>query len=108
MLATLIQRYHKKSFNFLSISKPRDKLQFYRLSDVTFYDYVNIFSPFLGNKMSISEEYGAFENGSTQKIIYLLIIIIVIIIIIIIIIIIMIKQHFASVNILTTDANMNL
>ena len=33
MLPTLIQRYYKKSFHFLSSSKTRDLLKFYRLSE---------------------------------------------------------------------------
>ena len=44
----------------------RDKLKFYRLSDATFYDRVNttyqFIKPFLDNKMSIFEEYGAFNE----------------------------------------------
>ena len=39
-------------------------MKFYRLSGVTFYDYINTIYqyiiPFLGNKMSTFEEYGAF------------------------------------------------
>ena len=61
MLPTLIQRYNKNHF----ISRTRDLLKFYRLSVVTFYDSVNtiyqFIKPFLDNKMSIFEEYGAFK-----------------------------------------------
>ena len=42
-----------------------DQLKFYRLSDATFYDCINtmyhFIKPFLDNKMSIFEEYGAFN-----------------------------------------------
>ena len=41
MLPTLIQRHDKKSFYFLSISKIRDSLKFYRLSYATFYYRIN-------------------------------------------------------------------
>ena len=41
-------------------------MKFYRLSGATFYDCINIIQqfiqPFLDNKMSISEEYGAFKR----------------------------------------------
>ena len=40
-------------------------MKFYRLSGATFYDYVNTIyqfvKRFLDNKMSIFEEYGAFN-----------------------------------------------
>ena len=62
MLATLIQRYDKKSFYFLCSSRVRDELKFYRLSYATFYDCINIFKTFLNNKMSIFKEYGAFKE----------------------------------------------
>ena len=66
MLPTLIQRYNKKSFHFLSSSKTRDELKFYRLSDATFYDRINtiyqFIKPFLDNKMSIFEEDGVFDS----------------------------------------------
>ena len=43
----------------------RDKLKFYRLSDATFYDRIitvcQFIKPFLGNKMSIFGEDGAFK-----------------------------------------------
>ena len=46
------------------ISRMRDQLKFYRLSGATFYDCTNaiyqFIIPFLDNKMSIFEEYGAF------------------------------------------------
>ena len=60
VLAVLIQRYDKNH----SISRTRDKLKFYRLSGATFYDCINTiyqFKPFLDNKMSIFEKYGAFN-----------------------------------------------
>ena len=48
----------------------RDLLKFYRLSEDTFYDCINIIyqfiKPFLDNKMSIFEEYGAFNDTSTH------------------------------------------
>ena len=73
MLATIIQRYDKKSFHFLSKSRTRDLLKFYRLSGATFYDCINtiyqFITPFLDNKMSIFEEYGAFKtNLCSQKV----------------------------------------
>ena len=47
------------------ISRMRVKLKFYRLSAATFYDCINtiyqFIKPFLDNKMSIFEEYGAFK-----------------------------------------------
>ena len=61
MLATLIQRYDKNHI----ISRTRDSLKFYRLSDATFYDCNTIYQfikPFLDNKMSIFEEYGVFKQ----------------------------------------------
>ena len=65
MWATLIQRYDKKSDQFLSSSRMRDKLKFYWLSGATFYDRINtihqFIKPFFDNKMSIFEEYGAFN-----------------------------------------------
>ena len=43
----------------------RDKLKFYRPSGTTFYDCINtiykFIKPFLGNKLSIFEEYGTFK-----------------------------------------------
>ena len=83
MLATLIQSYDKKSFNFWSSSKTRAEI--YRLSGATFYDCIKtpiykfikpffatfydcintpiykFIKPFLNNKMSIFEEYVAFK-----------------------------------------------
>ena len=59
-------RYNKNHFIFLSSSRTRDKLKFYRLSDATFYDLINtiyqFIKPFLDAKMSIFEEYGAFKE----------------------------------------------
>ena len=45
----------------------RDKLKFYRLSDVTFYDRINTIYPFIKpyldkKKMSTFQEYGAFNK----------------------------------------------
>ena len=41
-------------------------MKFYRLSGATFYDCINtiyhFIKPFLDNKMSIFEEYGAFKQ----------------------------------------------
>ena len=66
MLATLIQRYDKISFHLLSSSTVWDKLKLYRLSGATFYDCINsiyqFIKPFLDNKMSVFEEYGALNN----------------------------------------------
>ena len=49
MLATLIQRYDKKSFHFKN-----EKLKFYRLSGATLNDFVNtiyqFMKPFLDNE----------------------------------------------------------
>ena len=60
MLATLIQRYNKKSFHFKN-----ERLKFYRLSSVPFYDCINtiyqFIKTFFDKKMSIFEEYGAFK-----------------------------------------------
>ena len=42
MLATLIQRYNKKSFHFKN-----DLLKFYRLSDATFYYLINTIYQFI-------------------------------------------------------------
>ena len=62
MLATLIQRYDKNHF----ILRTRDLLKFYKLSDATFYKCITtiykFIKPFLDNKMSIFEEYGAFNE----------------------------------------------
>ena len=58
MLATWIQR-------FISFQERETNLKFYRLSGATFYNCSNtiyqIIKPFLDNKMSIFEEYGAFN-----------------------------------------------
>ena len=62
MLVTLIQRYDKKSFHFKN-ERLTEILQAVRS---TFYDCINsiyeFIKPFLDNKMSIFEEYGAFKN----------------------------------------------
>ena len=43
-----------------------DYLKFYRLSGATFYDCINtiyqFIKPFLDNKVSVFEEYGAFKT----------------------------------------------
>ena len=66
MLATLIQRYDKKSFHFWSSSRTGDKLKFYKLSDATFNNCINtiyqFIKPFLDNKISVFEEYEAFKG----------------------------------------------
>ena len=41
-------------------------MKFYRLSGATFYEGIDIFKPFLDNKMSIFEENGAFKSASTK------------------------------------------
>ena len=69
MLATIIQRYDNKHLI------PRARLKFYRLSGATFYDCINsiyqFIKPFLDNKMSVFEEYGAFKK-TCSKIIHLI------------------------------------
>ena len=69
MLATLIQRYDKKSFHF----KNKRLMKFYRLSSATFYDCIKtiyqFIKPFLENKMSKFEEYGAFKTIQNVKLI---------------------------------------
>ena len=59
MLATFIQRYDKKSF-YLKNERLTEILQ-----ASTFYDCINtiyqFMKTFLDNKMSIFEEYGAFN-----------------------------------------------
>ena len=65
MLVTLIQRYDKNQFILEPVnSRTRDMLKVYRLLGATFYDRINtiyqFIKPFLDNKMSIFEEYGAF------------------------------------------------
>ena len=67
MFETWIQRCDKKtSFHFLSISRRRDYLNFYRLSDAKFYDRINtiyqFIKLFLDNKASILEKHGAFKQ----------------------------------------------
>ena len=62
MFAILIQRYDKKkSFHF----KNERLTEILQMSDATFYDCVNtiyqFIKPFLDNKMSVFEEYGAFN-----------------------------------------------
>ena len=55
-----------KGVHFLSSSRTRDKLKFYRLSDATFYDRIDticqFIKPFMANKMSVIEKYGAFKT----------------------------------------------
>ena len=64
MLATLIQRYDKKSFQFKN-ERQTEILQAV-MSGATFYECViNIYQfikPFLDDKMSIFKEYGAFNK----------------------------------------------
>ena len=59
MLTILIQRQDKK-FHF----KKERLTEIYRLSNASFYNCINTIyqfsKPFLDNKMSIFEEYGAF------------------------------------------------
>ena len=61
-MPALIQRYDKNHF----ISRMRDLLKFYKQIGATFYDCFNTIyqfvKPFLDNKMSIFEEYGAFKR----------------------------------------------
>ena len=71
MLPTMIQRYDKKLFHFLSSSKKmRDCLKFYRLSDATSYDSIipciNSLN-FSWIKLSIFEVYGAFNITSVTS-----------------------------------------
>ena len=60
-LATLIQRYDKKSFHF----KNERLTEFSKLPGATFYDCINttyrIVKSFLDNKMSIFEEFRDFK-----------------------------------------------
>ena len=56
MLATLIQRYDKKSFHF----KNERLTEYYDYID-TIYQFIK---PFLDKKMSIFEEYGGFYGIS--------------------------------------------
>ena len=69
MLATLIQRYDKKSFHFKN-ERLTEILQAICQSGATFYDCINTIyqfnKPFLDNKMSIFEKYGAFKLPSSQ------------------------------------------
>ena len=55
-------------FPFWSSSRMREYLKFYRLSDATFYNCINtiyqFIKPFLDNRMSLFEEYGAFKVSS--------------------------------------------
>ena len=47
----------------------RDKLKFFMLSGAIFYNFINaiyqFIKPFLNNKMSIFEEYGALKKWSS-------------------------------------------
>ena len=47
MLATLIQRYDKKSFHFWFSSRMGDYLKIYRLSSATVYDCINTIYQFV-------------------------------------------------------------
>ena len=62
MLATLIQRYNKKSFH----SKNKRLTEILQADGATFYDCINTIYQFikflLDNKMCIIEEYGAFKD----------------------------------------------
>ena len=66
MLVTLIQRYDKKSFHF------KNERLTEILSGATFYNCIytvyQFIKPFLDNKMSIFEEYGAFKGVKTIKV----------------------------------------
>ena len=67
MMQTVIQIYDKNSFHFLSISKTRDyfKLKFYRLSDATFYDSINIQYQFI--KLFLDNKTSIFSNMEPLK-----------------------------------------
>ena len=69
-LATLIHRCNKNQFIFDSVQE-RELTEIYRLSGATVYDYINtiyqFFKPFMDHKMSIFEEYGAFNNDHFQS-----------------------------------------
>ena len=70
-MATLLQRYDKKIISFFIQLKNERLTEFYRLSGATFYDQINaickFIKPFLDNKMSIFEEYGAFKLRKWTK-----------------------------------------
>ena len=64
MLATLIQRYDKIPFHFKS-ERLAEILQAVRCHILWLYYIIYQFiKPFLDNKMSIFEEYGAFKHVS--------------------------------------------
>ena len=69
ILSTLIQRYDKKK---IILFQEREINRNNRLSGAPFYDFINtiyqFIKPFLDNKMSISEEYGAFNANSVVPI----------------------------------------
>ena len=71
MLATVIQRYYKKSFQF----KKERLTEILQASGATFYDCTNaiykFIKPFLDNKMSIFEEYWAFNILTTNELVKL-------------------------------------
>ena len=59
MLATLIQRYDKKSFHFKNETEILKTVEYHIFMIFsTMYQFIK---PFLDNKMSITEKYGAFE-----------------------------------------------
>ena len=64
-VATLFQRYDKKSFIF----KKERQTEFYMLSCATFYDCTNsiyqFIKPFLDNKMFTFEAYGGIKSNYT-------------------------------------------
>ena len=65
MLATLIQIYDKK--NIISFQERESNRSFTGCQDARFYDCINtiymyqFIRPFLNDKISIFEEYGAFN-----------------------------------------------
>ena len=61
MLATLIQRYDK-NISFLIQFKNARLTEILQTVRSHVNDFINILKPFLDNKMSIFEEYGAFNE----------------------------------------------
>ena len=66
MLPTLIHRYDKNHFIFDQVQN--EKLKFYRLADVTFYDRINTIYQFIRTLTWIKknvyfEDYAAFEKS---------------------------------------------
>ena len=63
-MATLIQGYDTK--NHFIFDQFKKTLEFYIQTDATLYDCINtiyqFILPFLDNKMSIFEKYGAFKE----------------------------------------------